>query len=413
MPLDNNDKQYVTRFDYQMGPNHSIFGRYIDTFERRLPTLSRTGNPLAVRREFGANKDARAQSTALGDTLVLGSNMVNSFRVTWNDTRNSLNDPPDKFFDAPELGIKLHTYVPGTLALAVTDGFTISGGNSVMVRVANVAYQVADDVTLVRGRHQIALGANLSYWKSDSSDFAHTNGTFSFNGQATGRGLTDFLDRAGLVAGTRRAEYAAHDAVVSGRLRPGRLESDGSADAQRRSSLGARTSGRTSPTAPSPISCSRTSGRASRPRGSRMRRPASSIPATPGSPTASRERTTQWGNLSPRAGVAWDVTGDGRTAVRSSYAMAYDFPTASFMYKPATGSPFSNRLLLNAVPFEDPYRNVPGGQTHPLPENPDRRCRLPVLRPVPGDRSGHQLDPRAERGTSPSNGSSGRPGRRR
>ena len=85
VPLDNNDKQYVTRFDYQMGPNHSIFGRYIDTFERRLPTLSRTGNPLAVRREFGANKDARAQSTALGDTLVLGTNMVNSFRVTWND----------------------------------------------------------------------------------------------------------------------------------------------------------------------------------------------------------------------------------------------------------------------------------------------------------------------------------------
>jgi hypothetical protein len=79
---------------------------------------------------------------------------------------------------------------------------------------------------------------------------------------------------------------------------------------------------------------------------------------------------TQWRNFSPRAGAAWDVQGDGRTAVRASYGMAYDFPTAQFMYKPATGSPFSNRLLINAVPFEDPYRNVPGGQTHPLPENP-------------------------------------------
>ena len=48
-------------------------------------------------------------------------------------------------------------------------------------------------MTLVRGRHQLALGGNLAYWKSDSSDFAHTNGTFSFNGQATGRGLADFL----------------------------------------------------------------------------------------------------------------------------------------------------------------------------------------------------------------------------
>jgi len=36
------------------------------------------GNVLTVRREFGANKRARAQSSAFGDTLVLGANMVNS-----------------------------------------------------------------------------------------------------------------------------------------------------------------------------------------------------------------------------------------------------------------------------------------------------------------------------------------------
>jgi hypothetical protein len=50
VPLDNNDKQYVTRVDYQVSANHTVFGRYIDTFERRLPTLSRTGNILTVRR---------------------------------------------------------------------------------------------------------------------------------------------------------------------------------------------------------------------------------------------------------------------------------------------------------------------------------------------------------------------------
>src|SRR4029453_1232685 len=91
VPLDNNDAQYVARVDYQLAANHTIFGRYIDTFEHRLPTLSRTGNPLTVRREFGSNKQARAQSMALGDTLVLGANMVNSFRVTYNNTSNSLN----------------------------------------------------------------------------------------------------------------------------------------------------------------------------------------------------------------------------------------------------------------------------------------------------------------------------------
>ena len=51
----------------------------------------------------------------------------------------------------------------------------------------------------------------------------------------------------------------------------------------------------------------------------------------------------QWTNLSPRAGVAWDVTGDGRTAVRSSYGLAYDFVSAQYLYIAGSAPPFSNR----------------------------------------------------------------------
>ena len=369
VPLDNNDSQFVTRFDYQVSDNHGIFGRYIDTFERREPTLSRTGNPLAVRREFGANKRARALSTAFGDTLVIGSNVVNSFRVTWNDTTNSLNDPPETFFDAPQFGIKVYTYVPGTMALAVTDGFTISGGNSVKVNVANVAYQVADDVTLVRGRHQLAFGTNLSYWKSDSSDFAHTNGTFTFNGTATGRGLTDFL-----TGQLSTLEHGAPNSLYMEQWYLGVFAQDAWRATDR---LTLNVGLRWEPYFGQGI----TNGAVSNfvlenfQKGIRTTRftnaPAGIIyPGDPGFPDGSKGTSTQWLNFSPRAGIAWDVTGDGRTAVRASYGMAYDFPTAQFMYKPATGSPFSNRLLLTSVPFEDPYRNVPGGQTHPLPEVP-------------------------------------------
>jgi hypothetical protein len=376
VPLDNNDAQYVGRLDYQMSANHTIFGRYIDTFERRLPTLSRTGNPLAVRREFGANKRARAQSTALGDTLVLGSSMVNSFRVTWNDTSNSLNDPPDTFFDAPELGIKLHTYVPGTLALNVTDGFIVSGGNSVKVNVKNVAYQVADDVTMVRGRHQLGVGMNLSYWKSDSSDFAHTNGTFSFNGTATGRGLTDFL-----TGQASSLEHGAPNSLYMSQWYLGVFAQDAWRATDRLTlNVGLRwepyfgqtiTNGAVSNFSHENYRQGiRTSRFANAPAGI-------IYPGDPGFPSGSKGTATQWRNFSPRAGVAWDVQGDGRTAVRASYGMAYDFPTAQFMYKPATGSPFSNRLLLSAVPFEDPYRGVPGGQTHPLPEVPGHDAIFP------------------------------------
>ena len=52
---------------------------------------------------------------------------------------------------------------------------------------------MADDLTLVRGRHQIALGANVAYWDSYQQLNARSGGQFTFNGSLTGLGLADFL----------------------------------------------------------------------------------------------------------------------------------------------------------------------------------------------------------------------------
>jgi outer membrane receptor protein involved in Fe transport len=378
VPLDNNDSQTVLRVDHQWSGNHTIFGRYIDTFERRLPTLSRTGNILTVRREFGANKRARAQSTAFGDTMVFGSNMVNAFRVTWNRTSNHLNDPPDKFFDAPDLGIKLHTYVPGVIGLAVTNAFTVSGGNSVKVRLANASYQMANDLSIVRGRHQMSVGGNLAYWTSDTEDNARAAGDFNFNGQATGLALADFL-----VGQTSLVRHGA----------PGRLNMN-----QWYLGLYAQDTWRTTDRVTfnlglrwEPYFGQNVENGAianfvldNFRKGIKTKKfqnaPVGLIyPGDAGFPPGMSGLNTQWWNMSPRAGAAWDVTGDGRTALRSSYGINYDFPSAQFLYIAASASPFSNRVELSAVPFDDPYRNVPGGDTHPLPATPPFDAQFPAF----------------------------------
>jgi len=41
-------------------------------------------------------------------------------------------------------------------------------------------------------------------------------------------------------------------------------------------------------------------------------------------------------NFGPRAGVAWDVTGDGRTSVRAGYALTYDLPDFKTIHSPNT-----------------------------------------------------------------------------
>src|SRR5687767_9391048 len=378
VPLDNNDKQIVTRIDHQFSANHSIFGRYIDQFENRLPTLSRTGNILTVRREFGANKKARAQSTALGDTMVFGANTVNAIRFTWNRTSNHLNDPPDPFFDAPELGIKLHTYVPGVIGLAITNGFTISGGNSVKVRIETDSYQLADDISIVRGRHQMSFGGNVSFWTVDSEDNARAAGDFNFNGQATGLALADFL-----TGQTSLVRHGAPGILLMNQWYMGAHAQD-TWRATDRVTVNAGL--RWEPYFGQNLRNGAVSNflvenfRAGIKTKKFLNAPAGLIyPGDAGFPGGNSGIETQWRNMSPRAGVAWDVTGDGRTAVRSSYGMTFDFPSSVFMYIAASASPFANRVELSAVPFEDPYRNVPGGDTHPLAPNPPFEAQFPAF----------------------------------
>jgi hypothetical protein len=76
----------------------------------------------------------------------------------------------------------------------------------------------------------------------------------------------------------------------------------------------------------------------------------------------------QWWNLSPRAGVAWDVRGDGRLAVRSSYAMAYDFMAGEFHNINSGAPPFGNRSTVTnpSGGLDNPYSDTPGGNPHPL-----------------------------------------------
>jgi hypothetical protein len=99
-----------------------------------------------------------------------------------------------------------------------------------------------------------------------------------------------------------------------------------------------------------------------------LKAPAGMIyPGDAGYPAGQTGLNKQWLNLSPRAGIAWDVLGNGRTAVRSSYGLAYDFPTAEYHNINAQAPPFGNRSIIEDPTglFDDPYRQF-GGDPHPI-----------------------------------------------
>jgi hypothetical protein len=95
-------------------------------------------------------------------------------------------------------------------------------------------------------------------------------------------------------------------------------------------------------------------------------------PGDEGFPDGKTGLNTQWWNLAPRAGLAWDVRGDGRLAVRSSYSMGYDFMAGEYHNINAGAPPFGNRSLINDPPgrMDDPWGHL-GGDPHPIVTGPN------------------------------------------
>jgi hypothetical protein len=73
-------------------------------------------------------------------------------------------------------------------------------------------------------------------------------------------------------------------------------------------------------------------------------------------------------NFAPRVGFGWDLTGDGRTAIRAAYGRAFDFvPGNSIIIGMTLAPPWAGRVTINnpVSGLDDPYASYPGGNPFP------------------------------------------------
>ena len=363
---DSNEGQGIGRVDYQMTKDHSLFGRYMATFIKKPPAYQ--GGSDNVIKAADGGLDNLAHALTLGDTMVFGPTMVNAIRVAYNRTTVSRYNTP--YFDPSDLGIKLYPYVRGQMAIQVPGAWEIPAG-STSAFFRNNFYQAADDVTVVRGTHQFGFGGNLAYWNGHYNSSSRAAGIWIFDGSASGLALADML-----LGRVTSVEHGAPQDVPVHSYYLGFYGQDTWRASDRVTlNLGLRWEPYFGVNVDNDAVYNFNIDNFRKGIKSKVfvNAPAGLLyPGDDGFPSGKTGLNKQWTNFSPRAGVAWDVNGNGRMALRASYALAYDFMSSDYHQINSSAPPFGNRSLITDPPgrMDDPYAAV-GGDPHPIVTNRD------------------------------------------
>jgi hypothetical protein len=354
-----NDYNSLARIDYQWSARHSLFGRYI--LARFVqPSEYDASNLLAA---TTANLDFQVQSLAIGDTYLIGSGTVSSFRAT--GLRSAIPKVNPKVFSPTDVGINIWNGVPGLVRLSITNGFNLASNNETPSTYDTTGYQFSEDVSLVRGAHQIGIGVDWVHSWLNASSGLNASGPFTFSGQVTGLGLADFLigKPSAFTQATTTLAYTRMNYVglyvqdawkVSSRLTI-------NAGLRWDPYLPVYTKyGWTAHFDPALFAQGvKSTVYTNAPAGLQFPGDA----AYPGNGVANRRLN----NFAPRLALAFDPKGDGKTSIRAAYGIFYDLPSHNNYVGFAQSPPFGNQTTVNfPVSFADPWQGIAGGNPYPL-----------------------------------------------
>jgi hypothetical protein len=361
----NNEHQAIGKIDYTLNQKHSLFGRYFFA-DFASPNAFDGKNVLAMSRVGQFN---RAHSFVLGETFLFSPTTIFNTRATFNRTRN--NRVVDKYFSPSDLGIQVFSPLAGFTGVTVTgNGFAIGAGATNPGYFNSTNYQIAEDVDLVRGNHQIAIGVNFIHNNINTSNNRPTNGQFTFNGQVTGLPLADFM--AGILSGgflqgnavfdNQRQNYFAMYVQDSWKVNS-RLTLNG----------GVRWEPYWPMEHPFGWVTHFDPARFAAGTKSSVYRNAPAGLIFPGDAGYPGKATTfgKTNQFAPRLGLIFDPKGDGKMSVRASYGIFYDTPHLFFNTRFANNPPWGAQITLPnpAGGFTNPYQTYPGGNPFPALAN--------------------------------------------
>lgn len=350
--------QYLARFDYQLSPSHQFTGAVFQSFGTVI-------NPGLDGNQILSYSTARQLNTTsniiLSDTWTISPTKVNTVRAfftvdhtqtqqvkpttSWKDLGSTINDGY-RVTSSPVIAITGY-YQQGLAAAGITNNNMQTLG-------------IEDTFNWTLGNHQIKAGGSFFYNQYREDGVYYGSGLATFSGSFTGNALADFLEgRAASLRQNSGVYHRFHQQDPSLFFQDDwRITHKLTLDLGVRweafaAFVGGNTEGtfmpyvqsKRFPTAPLGLL---TAG-------------------DPGVPDGIVP--TNWHTFVPRVGFAYDVFGDGRTAVRGGYGIFYATRGAS-QFDNTEQQPFVLDNTVNGTPnLVTPYSIPPYNGVDPFPYN--------------------------------------------
>ncbi len=386
--LPTNVREEIVRIDQNVSDKFTVFGHFVaeQVSQDYGTSIFSADNVPSIGTSFGNP----AYAAVLHAVYVISPTLINEASFNYNGNRIKLaplglvSAPSDFTFNRYFGGPNVDDRIP-TIILRGSTGSRYSAGVTPWKNSAN-DYQLRDDVSWTRGRHQFKMGGSWMLYQKVQDWFLATQGGFIFNGFYTGNDFADYLlgyansyneaavQSTGHWNSVSLAAYFQDNYRVSNRLTLNLgLRWDGiphTYEANNQMSNfypnlynpadpailnpGYQTISPNSPglgTSPNPILA-----------GQRFYVNGVGIC---GINLPSGCVNAGWLNFGPRLGFAYDLTGSGKTVLRGGYAIMYERVQGNDVYNTAGNVPFSAGVNFANVSLSNPSKSIPTGTTIP------------------------------------------------
>ena len=363
--------EYMASGDQNLSPKDHLFLRYYLDVYNNNPYLDPTNYLSNVSRS-----EIFSHNAIISETHIFSPNLLNVVRISMSRVTTNAGADPNSISVA-DLGVKVTQ--PTSFGKAL-DGINVSSYWSVSSFPPSIMnrtnFPLSDNLSWVRGRHSFNFGGELSRGWTVIRDAYLAGGDFTFNANTTGNSLASFMigsiytfqqgngefkdDRDWLAALYAQDDYHMSKGLTLNlgiRWAPfiPFYEIKGRVEQFRAANYYAGIVSTQFPNAPAGLL----------------------FPGDPGMPK--NGVTSSCCDFSPRVGFAYDVRGNGSTAIRGGFGVFFDSQQVGIENNRFVDvSPFSTQVDLTEPvgTFSNPYLGVPN--PFPAPATPSKNSTFPA-----------------------------------